>query len=113
MNNIEGIKLSHIQWHEDALQIMFGITKNNQEGERLESCLVFANSNCPKICPVLALGVWMLSVNQKMLSSDPLFFGGHQAVQFNLILLKTLRLPHFLELLSQYGLKPEGKTIIF
>jgi len=107
-NNTEGIKLSHILWQGDALQIMFGITKNNQDGERLESRLIFANSDCPTICPVLALGVWMMSVNKQMTPSDSLFFGGHQAVRFNHILSKTLRLPRFLELLSQFGLKPEG-----
>ena len=37
MNNIEGIKLSHIQWHEDALQIMFGITKITRKERDLKA----------------------------------------------------------------------------
>ena len=36
MNNTEGIKMCHIGWSEDVLQIVFGVLKGNQDGERKE-----------------------------------------------------------------------------
>ena len=35
------------------------VTKSNQEGERVEALLVFANPQLPVICPVVAVGLFL------------------------------------------------------
>ena len=76
-NNTEGIKMCHIGWSEDALQIVFGVSKGNQDGERKERQLLYANPLKPFICPVLSLSVYLATLSRDSFEpGDALFFGG-------------------------------------
>jgi hypothetical protein len=55
--SIANLKFCHISWDMDALVFTIPKQKNDQEGARSYPRHVYANSNDPSICPVLALGV--------------------------------------------------------
>ena len=103
-NNTEGIRLHHISWYEDTLQIEFGITKSNQEGERLEKRLIFANSDNPFICPVLALSVYLGLRTLPLAEDGKLFDGGNQASRFQKSLTEALSNAQVKDCLVSFGL---------
>jgi hypothetical protein len=105
-NNTEGIKMAHIGWYCDSLQIMFGVTKTNQEGDRRESRLIFANPDKPYICPVLILSIYLATTSTELSLSSNLFFGGNQSARFLKSLSKVLHLAPMVELLASLGLVP-------
>ena len=75
--------MCHLGWLADALRVEFGVTKSNQEGERRENRLIFANPTNPSICPILCLSVYLSSLGTILSKSDKLFFGGNQASRFH------------------------------
>ena len=75
--------MCHLGWLTDALRVEFGVTKSNQEGERHENRLIFANPTNPTICPILCLSVYLSSLGTILSNSDKLFFGGNQASRFH------------------------------
>ena len=89
-NNTEGIKMLHIGWHRDALRIAFGLTKSNQDAERDEWRLIFANPDEPVICPITALCLYLLTVNLVYEPNSKLFLGGTPADTFHKALRKAL-----------------------
>jgi integrase len=103
-NNTEGIRLRHISWYEDALQIEFGVTKSNQEGERLEKRLIFANSDSPFICPVLVLAIFLGLRTLELSEDEKLFDGGNQASRFQKSLTEALTNAKVKDCLTSYGL---------
>jgi hypothetical protein len=105
-NNTEGIRLKHLSWVGDALQIEFGVTKTNQEGLRDECRLLFANPTEPSICPILALGTYLLSISTSLNETSPLFFGSSQAQRFHESLATTMKTVYFRNALSLFGLVP-------
>jgi len=74
-NNTADLKMCHITWLMDALKIEFGKTKANQEGDRHEFRLLFANPNKPLVCPVLALSLYVSTISKELSPSDKLFLG--------------------------------------
>ena len=103
-NNTEGIRLRHISWYEDALQIEFGVTKSNQEGERLEKRLIFANSDSPFICPVLVLAIFLGLRTLELSEDEKLFDGGNQASRFQKSLTEALTNAKVKDCLTSSGL---------
>jgi hypothetical protein len=60
-SNATSNQLSHLARGEDALQIFFIHMKNDQTGKcPRDPCHVYANPLNPEICPVLALGVYLI-----------------------------------------------------
>lgn len=62
-SSVDRICVHHIDWSNDALTILFCHLKNNQtgEGKGMHSRHVFANPEMPSCCPILALGVYLLT----------------------------------------------------
>lgn len=59
--NAEDVAYSHLEWKDDNLLIYFRMQKNDQDGTRSKDPRhVYANPFRPEICPILALGVWLL-----------------------------------------------------
>ena len=55
------ICFNHMEWRNDALCIYFAHMKNDQSGDRpRDPRHVYANPIIPEICPVLALGVYLI-----------------------------------------------------
>jgi len=105
-NNVQDLKICHLGWRADSLEIQFGVTKSNQEGVRKENKLVFANPKCSFICPVLALGVYLCTLSKNFSSTDALFPGGTQDDRFGTSLGEAMRTHQFVTLLATFGLQP-------
>ncbi|EKX39825.1 hypothetical protein GUITHDRAFT_43579, partial [Guillardia theta CCMP2712] len=51
-----------MSWHDDALCIQFTHFRSEQVDERLRCPRrIYCNPKCPEICPILALGIYLLS----------------------------------------------------
>lgn len=59
--SVGGLMYDHITWEGDSLVVTLPKTKNNQEGVDVYPKHVYANVLDPIICPVLALGIKLLS----------------------------------------------------
>lgn len=61
--SVDRICLPHLDWSNDALTIMFCHTKTNQtgEGKGLHARHIYANPRRPHICPILALGIYLIT----------------------------------------------------
>lgn len=91
--NMTSVCWSHLEWRNDALGIYFAHMKNDQFGERpRDPRHVYANPLIPEICPVLSLGVYLMTI-----PIDPnvsqLFPGGNQYDRFRRIMIRLLDTP--------------------
>ena len=84
--------VSHVEWCQDCLLFFFGRSKRNQAGEDLERSLhVYSNPEIPEICPVLALGTYLVAYPDVMRSSGGLLFpGSSQYSRFMKIFHRTI-----------------------
>lgn len=80
--NVTNITFPHLSWKDDSLTIMFCVTKTNQAGRNIHPRHVYANPVKPFICPVLALGVYLLT-NSFSASERSLFPGKNQYQRFS------------------------------
>lgn len=68
--------IHHIDWHEDCLVIYFHHRKTDQNGiNKSEPWHVYANPLDPDICPVLSMGVYLLSLDTILSKGGQLFQG--------------------------------------
>ena len=89
--NAVSICFSHLEWREDALGIYFAHMKNDQLGERPKDPRhVYANPVNPEICPILALGIYLMSF-PSVLEGSNLFPGGEQYDRFRRTLSEIVR----------------------
>lgn len=91
--NAVGICFSHMEWREDALAIYFAHMKNDQRGQKAKHPRhVYANPLMPEICPILALGMYLIC-HPGVLHGEKheLFPGGKQYNRFREILAKTMQ----------------------
>lgn len=59
-NNVAKLKATWLAWDGDALLVQLGSSKTDQASERCKDpSHVYANPECPEICPVLALALHM------------------------------------------------------
>ena len=71
------MSLTHIQWKNDSLIFFFGKTKRNQEGDgNHHPWHVYSNPFEPAICPVLALGRYILTYPNILLDEKASIFPG-------------------------------------
>ena len=100
VSNAAGICISHLEWREDALGVFFAHMKNDQTGERpRDPRHVYANPLMPDICPILALGIYLLCCPTK---SGHLFPGKNQDDRYSK-LIKRLFLAHP-EKMTEFGI---------
>ena len=60
-SNVVTICYDHLEWQTDSLGIFFAQTKTDQMGSKPRDARhVYANPICPEVCPILALGIYML-----------------------------------------------------
>lgn len=89
--NLTSVCFSHMEWKDDALGVYFAHMKNDQFGERpRDPRHIYANPLIPQICPILALGMYWLSVPIKE-DQRALFTGGNQYDRFRKALLHVLQ----------------------
>ena len=79
--NVTDILLNQLDVKGDAITILFSVTKTNQSGDNIHPRHVYANPLKPEICPVLALGVYLLTTNFS--KSKHLFEGNSQYTRFS------------------------------
>lgn len=82
--NVTGIAFPHISWVNDSLSIMFCVTKTNQAGRNMHPRHVYANPLMPHICPILALGVYLMT--HSFGEDNALFPGQKQYSRFSKLL---------------------------
>ncbi|KAI8895224.1 hypothetical protein BC833DRAFT_651416 [Globomyces pollinis-pini] len=90
VSNGLGLKLNHLNWSADSLQVFFSQTKSNKISDiPRDPKHIYANPYMPEICPILALGVYLLSIELSEESdSAPLFPGTKQYDRYRKILEK-------------------------
>lgn len=85
------ICISHLDWKNDALHVYFAHQKNDQMGEKpRDPRHVYANPVIPEICPILSLGIFLLSFPNVSLCAK-LFQGDNQYERFRKILQSTVK----------------------
>ena len=72
--SVAGIMFTHISWANDALTVVFPTHKGDQEGNHASPKHVFANRQCPEICPILALAVFIFTIGFRREGSSPKLF---------------------------------------
>ena len=104
-SNTKSICWTHMEWRQDALGIYFAQMKNDQGGDRpRDPRHIYANPCNFVVCPILALGLYMLSFT---FSDSPFVFeGGCQDDRFNKFFVNFLSLPDVEAYLRSIGLKP-------
>lgn len=60
-NSVASIMYDHIKWEIDAMTIVFPSHKGDKEGRRSIPKRVYANPNCPEICPILSFAVYFFT----------------------------------------------------
>lgn len=97
--NCVNICVQHLDWKMDALSIWFSHSKCDQMGTKEKDPRhIYANPINPAICPITALGVYLLC-NPAIVHSTHLFPGGSQYQRFSGRLLH-----HGAELLTKLGI---------
>ena len=89
-DNCLQMSLTHIQWRNDSLIFFFGKSKRNQEGDaNHHPWHVYSNPFEPALCPVLALGKYLLAFPHIILDEkNSLFPGTSQYARFSDLLSK-------------------------
>jgi hypothetical protein len=102
--------VSHLSWIGDSLGVQFAKSKTDQEGDHPKNSRhCFANPLIPHICPILALGLHLLSHGDLNLHNlnghlqGALFPGGNQSSRFSRILNDLLNTEEGKEACSKYG----------
>jgi hypothetical protein len=80
VHSICTIKLKHIFWEADSLVILIPKHKGDQEGKQAFPRHLYANTECPEICPVLSLAVHLFSRGSRVTSE--LLFEEHADKRF-------------------------------
>jgi hypothetical protein len=100
--NAVSICYYHLEWKDDALGVYFCHMKNDQAGERPRDARhVYANPINPEICPILSLGIYLMSfgVGERLL-----FPGGKQYDRYRQSMSKFLASEELVSILNDYGL---------
>lgn len=82
--NVTFIHFAHLGWKDDALTILFCVTKTDQTGDRMFDRHVYANPLQPAICPILSLGLFLM-IYEFSENTTLLFAGGKQYNHFSTV----------------------------
>ncbi|POM59716.1 hypothetical protein PHPALM_31511 [Phytophthora palmivora] len=100
--NTASIHSGHLSWDGDALAILFGHMKNDQDGTRPRDARhIYANPFIPEIGPVLSLAIYGAVLG---LSNSKIFPGGNQYDRFSKILKRVMETEEMKEILVNEGL---------
>lgn len=103
VGNCEAICLNHMEWTDDSLVVYFAQGKTDQSGEKAKHPRhLYANPLKPHICPVLALGLYLIT-NAFTNGQVKLFPGSSQYERFRAHLEKSLK-SHCADELASRGL---------
>jgi hypothetical protein len=107
VGNAASVKISHMEWIEDALGYYFSVMKNDQVGDRPKDPKhVYANPLKPLLCHITALGLYLLSFPM-VAGQVELFPGSKQEQRFSRFMRFFLQMPAVVEHPRTQGLKPE------
>lgn len=91
-SNVAAIRFGHMEWREDALGVYFAHMKTDQGGDKPRDARhIYANPVIPEICPILSLGLYLLT-NPEIASNekDLLFPGSSQYDRYRKHLLEEI-----------------------
>ena len=60
-SNIVGLLWNNLRWTEDCISVVYEKSKTNQKGTKKTERYIYANPKNPSICPILALGLKLVS----------------------------------------------------
>jgi hypothetical protein len=89
--NVGRMKYNHISWSGDALVITLPKSKTDQEGENHYPKHVYANPCEPSLCPILHLGIKIVSSVKTRKDSNCVFEGNEPENKFSKWLQKLMR----------------------
>jgi hypothetical protein len=88
VDSVAKICYQHLQWKDDTLLVGIPRHKGDQDGSSARSVRIFANPLEPLICPILALGVQLLSRGSTR--ENLIFEGGNQDDRYTATLREVL-----------------------
>ena len=91
-DNIVNLALSDFEWSDDSLIVYLKKSKTDQEGANGKIPFhLYANPLSPEICPVLALGLYLVNNPGLLVENGKLFAGEHQYNRYSQILNLTIK----------------------
>ena len=91
-DNIVNLALSDFEWSDDSLVVYLKKSKTDQEGANGKTPFhIYANPLNPEICPVLALGLYLVNNPGLLVSNGKLLAGDHQYNRYSQILNDTIK----------------------
>ena len=91
-DNIVNLGLSDSEWSDNSLVIYLKKSKTNYEGANGKTPFhLYANPENPEICPVLALGLYLVNNPGLLVTNGKLFAGEHQYNRYATILNGTIK----------------------
>ena len=91
-DNIVNLGLSDFEWSDDSLVVYLKKSKTDQEGANGKTPFhLYANPENPEICPVLALGLYLVNNPGLLVTNGKLFAGEHQYNRYATILNGTIK----------------------
>lgn len=79
--SVSGLMYCHISWANDSLTVVFPTHKGDQEGKTALPKHVFCNRECPEICPILALSVFVFTQGFRRQGSKALLFSETESAE--------------------------------
>jgi len=107
--NVDGAKINHISFKDDALVFEFAKSKGDQTGDPHGPWHVYANPLKPWMCPVLSLARYLFCYPERMLTDMPLFEGTNQYARYSTRFMQLIRQPDVVKDLKDMvvGFEPE------
>ena len=109
-DNTARITLKHLGVDDDAITVLFNISKTHQEGDEFEQkrrC--YMNTKNWRLCLGFALGQYLMTVPELGANGDPALFPGKEGTQkkrYSESLQQTLRGDEMKEFLAAHGFNP-------
>lgn len=109
-DNTARITLKHLGLDDDAITVLFNISKTHQEGDEFEQKRrLYMNPRNWRLCVGFALGLYLLTVPELGSNGDPALFPGKEGTQkkrYSESLQQTMRGEEFKEFLATHGFIP-------
>ena len=97
----------NVGWDGDCMTLQYETSKSNQTGENVVPRHIFANPYQPSICPILAMGIKLLTDSHTKSSPAILFPGGSTNKNYCAWLYKLIKSPNPEIDLSNLGSNPD------
>ena len=75
------LMFTHFTWEEDSMVVIFPTTKSDKVGKNSAPIHIFANRQCPEICPILWFAVYIWCIGFRREGAQQTVFGKQKETQ--------------------------------